>query len=45
MAEFKKKIEESEKEILRLLAEANAETILDNVELIHTLENSKETNI
>lgn len=41
LAEFKKKIEESEKEILKLLAEANADTILDDVNLITTLEDSK----
>jgi len=38
---FRKKIEQSEKDILKLLAEAKAETILDDVELINTLEVSK----
>ena len=40
LAGFRKKIIESEKDILKLLAEANPETILDNVTLISTLENS-----
>ena len=38
---FRKKIEQSEKDILKLLAEAKAETILDDVALIGTLEVSK----
>jgi hypothetical protein len=40
LAGFRKKIIESEKNILKLLAEANEDTILDNTELIATLENS-----
>ena len=43
LAEFGKKIEESEKNILRLLADAKAETILDDVNLITTLRQSSET--
>ncbi len=45
MAEFKKRIEYSEKNILKLLADANADTILDNMPLISTLEVSKSTAI
>jgi dynein heavy chain, axonemal len=45
LASFRKKIVDSEKNILRLLAEANAEKILDDVTLITTLEFSKNTAI
>jgi len=38
LANFKKEIIQGEKNILKLLAEANEDTILDNVELIETLE-------
>lgn len=42
LATYKKKIIQSEKEILRLLAEAKAEKILDDVNLISTLQSAKE---
>ncbi|KAL4487471.1 hypothetical protein ABPG72_006991 [Tetrahymena utriculariae] len=42
LATFQKQIIQSEKEILRLLAEAKAEKILDDVNLIKTLQNAKE---
>lgn len=45
LAKFKKRIELSEKNILQLLEDAKAETILDDVTLISTLETSKETAI
>lgn len=45
LASFRKKIVDSEKNILRLLAEANAEKILDDITLITTLEFSKNTAI
>ena len=45
MAKFKKRIEQSEKDILKLLAEAKASTILDDENLINTLEISKFTAI
>lgn len=41
MAEYNKRITESELNILRLLEKTNAEKILDDVELIETLETSK----
>lgn len=37
MAKFNKIIEEGEKNILKLLAETSAETMLDDVTLINTL--------
>ncbi len=43
LAGYDKTIKEGEKEILKLLSEAKAETILDNTKLIETLEKSKET--
>ena len=43
LANFKKEIIQGEKNILKLLAEANEDTILDNVELIETLEKSQKT--
>ena len=42
LATYKKKIIQSEKDILRLLAEAKAEKILDDVNLISTLQSAKE---
>ena len=45
MANFKKEIIQGEKNILKLLAEANEDTILDNVELIETLEKSQTTSV
>lgn len=42
---FRKRIQESEKNILLLLAEAKASTILDDVHLINTLEIAKATAI
>lgn len=45
LAKFKKKIEQSEKDILKLLAEAKASKILDDENLISTLEISKLTAI
>ena len=42
MGEYKKKINESELNILRLLQKAKAETILDDIQLIDTLKNSQE---
>lgn len=42
MGEYSKKINESELNILRLLEKAEADTILDNGELIDTLKNSQE---
>ena len=41
LATYKKKIVQSEKDILRLLAEAKAEKILDDENLIITLETAK----
>ncbi len=45
LANFKKEIIQGEKNILKLLAEANEDTILDNVELIETLEKSQTTSV
>lgn len=42
LATNKKRIITSEKDILRLLAEAKAEKILDDVDLINTLQTAKE---
>jgi len=41
LARYRKSIKESESTILRQLAEAEAEKILDNVELIESLEYAK----
>lgn len=41
MGEYKKRINESELQILRLLQAAKAEDILDNIELIDTLQSSQ----
>jgi hypothetical protein len=41
MAEYNKKVTESELNILRLLEKTDAEKILDDIELIETLETSK----
>ena len=41
LANYKKRINKSEKDILRLLAEAKAEKILDDENLITTLESAK----
>lgn len=43
LADFRKKILESETNILKLLAEAKSDTLLDDVNLIHTLQTSKTT--
>ena len=45
LADFKKKIIESETSILKLLAEAKSDTLLDDVNLINTLQTSKSTSI
>lgn len=42
LATYKKKIIQSEKDILRLLAETKADKILDDVNLIITLQSAKE---
>ena len=44
LADFKRKLKEIEDKILQLVSEAS-EDILDNEELINTLDNSKETSI
>lgn len=43
LASFRRKILENETNILRLLAEAKQDTLLDDVNLIETLQNSKKT--
>jgi len=45
LADFKKKILDSETNILKLLAEAKSDTLLDDVNLINTLQTSKSTSI
>lgn len=42
MGEFNKRLNESELNILKLLKKAKSETILDDIELIETLQNSQE---
>lgn len=43
MAGYKKQMTESKKRILKLLSDSNSDTLLDDVELISTLELSKVT--
>ena len=43
MADYKKKIVDCEKLILQMLNDSKPETLLDDVELISTLESSKMT--